>query len=252
MSIQCAIPMKPVIEICVDRLDSVQHCAQAGIDRIELCAALSEGGLSPSLGFLRAARQIFPGKIMMMIRPRAGDFCYAPAEQAMMIDEIAIAREHGADGVVFGCLEHDGRIDLTFVRSLVQAASGLDITFHRAFDVSYDLSSSLESLIELGIPRVLSSGGEADVWKGVDCLQRLIKQAARRITILPGGGLMTERAAEFVRHSGATEIHLSARGSFPSLMTHRRDDIPMGATTITGEFIHKIADPEQLRILMTL
>ena len=162
MSIQCAIPMKPVIEICVDRLDSVQHCAQAGIDRIELCAALSEGGLSPSLGFLRAARQIFPGKIMMMIRPRAGDFCYAPAEQAMMIDEIAVAREHGADGVVFGCLEPDGRIDQTFTRSLVQAASGLDITFHRAFDVSHDLSSSLESLIELGIPRVLSSGGEAE------------------------------------------------------------------------------------------
>lgn len=252
MSIQCAIPMKPVIEICVDRLDSAQHCAQAGIDRIELCAALSEGGLSPSLGFLRAARPVFPGKIMMMIRPRAGDFCYSPAEQALMIDEIAIAREHGADGVVFGCLEHDGRIDLTFVRSLVQAASGMDITFHRAFDVSCDLSSSLESLIDLGVPRVLSSGGEANVWRGLDCLRSLIKQAAGRITILPGGGLTTERAADFVRQSGATEIHLSARGSFPSSMTHRREDIRMGATAITGEFIHKIADPEQLRDLMTL
>jgi len=247
-----AIPMKPVIEICVDRLDSVQHCAQAGIDRIELCAALSEGGLSPSLGFLRAARPVFPGKIMMIIRPRAGDFCYSPAEQALMIDEIAVARAHGADGVVFGCLEHDGRIDLPFARSLVQAASGMDITFHRAFDVSNDLPSSLESLIDLGIPRVLSSGGEANVWKGLVSLQRLIGQAAGRITILPGGGLTTERAAEFVRHSGATEIHLSARGSFPSLMTHRREDIPMGATAITGEFIHKMADPEQLRILMTL
>jgi copper homeostasis protein len=252
MSLLRAIPMKPVVEICVDRLDSVKHCAQAGIDRIELCSALSEGGLSPSCGFLRAARQIFTGKIMMMIRPRAGDFHYSPAEQALMIDEIAIAREHGADGVVFGCLEPDGRIDRTSTRLLVQAASGMDITFHRAFDVSHDLPSSLESLIDLGIPRVLSSGGKANVWKGINSIHRLIKQAAGRITILPGGGLTTARAEEFLRHSGATEIHLSARGSFPSLMTHRRDDIPMGATTITGEFIHKIADLEQLRILMTL
>jgi len=239
--------MKPMIEICLDRLDSVRLCAEAGIERIELCAALSEGGLTPSIGFLQAARRIFPGTIMMMIRPRAGDFLYSEEEIALMIDDISAARAHGADGVVFGCLQASGEIHEEHTTRLRDAAAGMPVTFHRAFDVTPDLMRSLDTLIRLGIPRVLTSGGEPDVWRGLERLRALVTRAAGKIVILPGGGVRAGQIRELFDASGAREAHLSARHSFPSAMTFRRDDIPMGASEITPESIHRATDPNQLR-----
>jgi copper homeostasis protein len=244
--------MKPVIEICVDRMDSVTNCAKAGIDRIELCAALSEGGLTPSLGFLRQARKQFLGKIMMMIRPRSGDFLYSQEEKNTMLDEVSLARDHGADGVVFGCLQEDGIIDEEFTSAMIEKASSMDITFHRAFDVTPNLFSSLDTLIRLGIPRVLTSGGHADVWQGLDSITALIASASQRITILPGGGLTAARAGEFIQQTGAKEIHLSARSKFASAMKYRRDDIPMGASQILDEYTHNAADLSLLKNLRAL
>lgn len=241
--------MRPVIEVCVDRIDSVIACARAGVDRIELCAALSEGGLTPSLGFLRLARQVFPGKIMMMIRPRAGDFLYTSDEIEIMKEDISVAKTNGADGVVFGCLEDDGSIDQPLTRELLEDAAEMDVTFHRAFDVTPNLHQSLEILIDLGIRRVLTSGGEADVWKGQDCLRSLTTQAAGRISILPGGGVVAARVPELLAATAAQEVHLSARKTVSSAMKFRRPDIPMGAATITGEYDHKIADLVQLQSL---
>lgn len=241
--------MRPVIEICVDRIDSVVACAKAGVDRIELCAALSEGGLTPSLGLLRQARQIFSGKIMMMIRPRAGDFLYRSDEIEVMKEDIALAKTNGADGVVFGCLEADGNIDQPLTRELLEDAGELDVTFHRAFDVTPHLSASLEVLIDLGIPRVLTSGGEADVWLGQQRLRELIQQAAGRISILPGGGVVAARVPELIAATAAREVHLSARHTIDSAMEFRRADIPMGASVVMGEYDHKVADVAQLQLL---
>lgn len=241
--------MNPIVEICVDRIDSVAICAQAKVDRIELCAALSEGGLTPSLGFLRQARQIFAGKIMMMIRPRAGDFLYRSDDIQTMKDDILQAKQHGADGVVFGCLDEDGMIDEALTRELMEDAGGLEITFHRAFDVTPHLAASLETLIDLGIPRVLTSGGEANVWLGASRLAELVNQAAGRIVILPGGGVTAIRVPELLVATGCHEVHLSARCQVASSMRHRRDDIPMGAATVSGEYVHKVVDREQLALL---
>jgi copper homeostasis protein len=243
--------MNPIIEVCVDRLDSVQVCAEYGVDRIELCAALSEGGLTPSIAFLQAARAIFSGKIMMLIRPRCGDFLYSNEEIDMMRNDIRAAREHGADGVVFGCLLPTGEIDVAKTSQLQSAAGDSDVTFHRAFDVTRDQSRSLETLISLGIPRVLTSGGEADVWKGIHRLRDLIQQAAGRITILPGGGVNVVRIRELLETTHATEFHLSARHSIDSGMIFQRDDIPMGASHISPEFVHKVTDPHQLQVLFS-
>ncbi len=243
---------RPLIEICLDRMDSIRHCAAAGIDRIELCHALSEGGITPSLGMIAQARQMFQGTIMVMIRPRRGDFLYAPEEINIMRRDIACARAEGADGVVFGCLLADGSIDESAIEPLLEAAAGLDVTFHRAFDVSRDLPESLETLIRLGIPRVLTSGGEPDVWRGIQQLASLHEQAAGRITLLPGGGLTAARAAEFLQQLPATEIHLSARKTSPSAMIYQRDDMPMGATSCPHEMIHQAADPHALSILRRL
>jgi copper homeostasis protein len=243
--------MKPLIEVCVDRLDSVQVCADAGVDRIELCAALSEGGITPSIGFLRSARKIFSGKIMMMIRPRAGDFLYSDGELELMQNDIRLAIDHGADGVVFGCLLPTGEIDENQTSLLQNTAGGKDVTFHRAFDVTRDLSRSLETLISLGIPRVLTSGGEADVSKGITRLTDLVKQAAGRITVLPGGGVSADKIRELADQTRATEFHLSARRTIHSNMIYQRHDIPMGASQITPELIHKVTDPLQLQSLLS-
>jgi copper homeostasis protein len=235
------------IEICVDTLASVAVCAAAGADRIELCAGLVEGGTTPSLGFLRAARKVFPGRIMAMVRPRAGDFHYDDAEFAQMLDEIDLFRREGADGVVFGILEADGRIDQTRSREFVARAAGMNLTFHRAFDVTPSLTKSLETLIALGVPRVLTSGGQPDVYQGSAAIAALHQQAAGRITILPGGGVKPERVTELVRATGVTEVHLSARSSVPSPMRYRRPDIPMGATAVPGEYERKTASADLIR-----
>jgi copper homeostasis protein len=236
----------PELEVCVDCLASVEACAAAGVPRIELCAGLVEGGTTPSLGFLKQARAVFPGRIMMMIRPRAGDFVVSPGELQIMRDDIQAARDHGADGVVFGCLLPDGEIDRATTESLVAAAAGMDITFHRAFDVSRDLSCSLETLIELGIPRVLTSGGMPSVETGFDNLLALHRQAAGRITLLAGGGLKLEHIPRLRAH-GLREFHLSGRSSYDSPMQHRRPDIPMGASEIPGEYVRRVADSAILR-----
>ena len=235
------------LEICLDTLESVKVCAAEGVDRIELCAGLVEGGTTPSLAFLRAARRFFPGAIMAMVRPRAGDFCYSDDEFALMLDEVELFRREGADGVVFGILTPDGLIDEPRCRKFVARAAGMDITFHRAFDVTPDLAASLETLVALGVPRVLTSGGRPDVFQGLDPLAALHRQAAGRIAILPGGGVKPERITELVRATGVTEVHLSARVSVASPMRHRRPDILMGAAAVPGEYERKTASPELIR-----
>jgi copper homeostasis protein len=235
------------LEICVDTIASVRVCAAAGADRIELCAGLVEGGTTPSSAFLRAARQAFSGKIMAMLRPRAGDFLYSDDEFALMLDEIDGFRHDGADGIVFGMLTADGAIDAVRSKSIVERAKGLDLTFHRAFDVSRDLSESLETLIALGVPRVLTSGGCPDVMAGLDNIANLVKQAAGRISILPGGGVRPELIPEIVRSTGVTEVHLSARSAEESPMQYRRPEIPMGAAKVPGEYERKVASAAIIR-----
>jgi copper homeostasis protein len=234
------------VEICVDNLESVIACAEGGAERIELCACLSEGGITPSVGFLRAARRVFPGKIMVMIRPRAGDFLYSEGEFELMLDEIEMLRREGADGVVFGMLLPDGRIDAERCRVAMERAAGLDVTFHRAFDVSRDLEESLEVLISLGVPRVLTSGGEPDVVRGAERLVALVKQAAGRIVVLPGGGVRPEMIADLVKLSGVGEVHLSVRVAVESGMAHRATGVsfsPPGG----DDFVRKVASATLIR-----
>lgn len=237
-----------IIEICVDCLESVEACAEAGADRVELCAGLIEGGTTPSTGFLRVARRVFPGRIMMMIRPRGGDFLYTPGEVEIMCEDIRVARHEGADGVVFGCLTAEGDVDRVLSERLLKEAEGMEVTFHRAFDVSRDLAASLETLASLGIARVLTSGGRPSVPEGLEVIAGFVKQAAGRLSILPGGGVRPEQVAAIANAAGVTECHLSARQSVESLMQHRRPDIPMGAVSVPGEYERKIACAALIRI----
>ncbi len=230
------------LEICVDSLDSVIACTEGGADRIELCASLTEGGLTPSAGMLVQARSIFPGEIAMMIRPRGGDFVYRPEEIAAMAADIELARELGADAVVFGCLKPDGSIDEAAAETLLESCNGLPAVFHRAFDVSKDLAESLERIAELGFERILTSGGKPSVLEALEVISGLVKQAGERLDILPGGGVTVEQIPEIVNATGVNQVHLSARSTLDSPMGFRRPEIPMGAASVPGEYERRAAD----------
>ncbi len=232
----------------MDSLDSVAACAEGGADRIELCSSLTEGGLTPSAGILSQARGMFQGEIAMMIRPRGGDFIYSPEELAAMCADIELARELGADVVVFGCLLPDGSIDLAAAETLLEAGAGLPAVFHRAFDVCKDLPEGLEQLIELGFERVLTSGGKPNVMEGLEEIAGLMEQAVGRIGILPGGGVTVEQIREIVARTGVDQVHLSARSVRESAMVFRKPEVAMGATVIFGEYERKVADAEVVRV----
>lgn len=232
-----------IVEICLDSLDSVAAAAEGGADRIELCAGLVEGGLTPSVGTLTEARRLFSGTIVHMIRPRGGDFHYSAEEVAAMERDIRMAAEHGADEFIFGALDIDGTIDEVTCRTLIEACGGRPAVFHRAFDVSADLPAGLETLIGLGFRRVLTSGGRSNATAGATAIADLVRRAGGRIAILPGGGVTAENALDIVRITGADQIHLTAASFRDSAMTHRRD-IPMGAPAPPGEYRRAVADSE--------
>lgn len=235
-----------MLEICIDGVASAKAAAEGGADRVELCANLPEGGTTPSAGMIRAVRSVFPGGLMVIIRPRGYDFLYSPEEMEAMIHDIETARNLGADGVVIGCLTSNGRVDLERCHHLVQAAGTLDITFHRAFDMTRDMSEALEDIIGLGIPRILTSGGQPDVPSGMDRLAALVNQAAGRVSLMPGGGVTEDNISDIVEKTGVTEIHLSARHLIHGGMTHFNPSCYMGTFSKEDEYSWKEASLEKV------
>ncbi len=205
--------LKKKVEVCCADISSVAAAEKAGAPRIELCAALPLGGVTPSVGAMAMARRIFSGKIHVLVRIRDGNFVYNSDEkEAMYLDLPAVAAA-GCDGVVVGALNADGSIDREFAAKMAETAHKLhlSITFHRAFDVCNDRKSTLDTLISLGYDRVLTSGGADDALTGAEELAALNRQADGRIIILPGGGVTANNAAEIIDTVGTTEIHGSCR-----------------------------------------
>jgi copper homeostasis protein len=243
--------MPPMLEICIDSVASAKAAAEGGADRVELCAGLPEGGTTPSAGMIRGVRSVFPGGLMVIIRPRGYDFLFSEAEMETMLHDIAVARNLGADGVVIGCLTPNARVDSERCQRLIEAAGPLDLTFHRAFDMTRDLSEALEDIIGLGIRRILSSGGQADVPAGVSRLGALVKQAGTRASIMPGGGVTEKNLGEIVRATGVREIHLSARRAVRGGMTFFNPGCYMGSFTKDDEYGWREACPEKVRVCKT-
>ncbi|HET9708635.1 MAG TPA: copper homeostasis protein CutC [Gemmatimonadales bacterium] len=181
-----------MLEACVDSVESALSAQAGGADRVELCDNLLEGGTTPSAGVIAlcCARLRIP--VHVLIRPRGGDFVYSDLELDVMRRDIAVARQHGAQGVVFGILLPDGAIDVPRTGALVAAARPLRVTFHRAFDFTADPDQALDDLIALGVDRLLTSGQAATALDGTGILARLVRRAAGRIAIAAGGGLSEE------------------------------------------------------------
>jgi len=200
--------MSYFIEACCPDLSSVRSAVQAGVGRIELCEDLPIGGVTPSETFLkRALEEASDVPVNVLVRPRGGDFVYTADEVEQMLRSIRMCRAAGANGVVVGALLADGSVDTGTVSRLLREAEGLDITFHRAFDESADLRQALEDIIDLGIKRALTSGGCPTAYLGRFVLRDLVLQAAGRISIMPGCGVLPSNIGEIASVTGAREFH---------------------------------------------
>jgi len=198
-------------EVCAESLDACVAARDGGADRIELCSALSEGGLTPSHSLIQGAVRLSGLPVHVILRPRGGDFVYTEAEFALMRADLLHAREMGVSGFVLGVLDLEGKVDGKRTRALVELARPLQVTFHRAFDCVFDPAKALEDVIEAGCGRLLTSGGKPDVLQGGAMIGRLVAQASGRIRVAVGGGLRLANAREVAQVTRATAFHGSLR-----------------------------------------
>ncbi|HTR25008.1 MAG TPA: copper homeostasis protein CutC [Terriglobales bacterium] len=237
------------LEVCVDCIESAHVAAREGAKRIELCASLNEHGLTPSAGMIATVRDLVSIDLFVMIRPRGGDFVYSEGEFAAMKHDIATAKALGADGVVFGILNEDRTIDRGRNAELLALARPMKATFHRAFDVSRDLTQSLEDIVALGFDRVLTSGGAQKVEDAVPVVSGLRELSADRIALMIGAGVNSANVRSLIEQTGVREVHASARRIAPSAPRRYTELIAMD-TLAAWEQRHSFADEEEVRDLV--
>jgi len=233
-------------EVCVDSVESAKEAEKGGAQRVELCASLIEGGITPSAGMVARVRKSIKIGLNVIIRPRAADFCYSEDEFEVMRGDIAIAKELGADGVVFGILNPDGVVDMTRNQELVKLSRPMKVTFHRAFDMTIDAFQALEDIISLGFDRILTSGQESSCLEGLDLLSELVRRAGDRIIIMPGGGITERNIKKIMNSSKAKEFHVSGRVSKESVMRYRNTNCFMGGALRNPEFFLSIVSSSKI------
>jgi copper homeostasis protein len=239
-----------LFEACVESVEAALAAQAGGADRVELCADLLEGGCTPSPGTIQLARQRLGIRMHVIIRPRGGDFCYSEAEFETMKLDIEFAKKAVADGVVIGILNADGTVDLERTRALIAVARPMSVTFHRAFDVTRDPYEALESLIEVGVDRILTSGQEPSVLEGLDLITDLVRRAGDRVIIMPGGGITARNIGKIVAQSRVREVHAAAPVTQPGRMAYRNPRIFMGGELRPPEYTLSVTDSDGIRALV--
>jgi copper homeostasis protein len=209
------MPNQFILEICVESLDHAVAGGRGGADRLELCSDLPSGGVTPSAELMQDARRFVNIPIHVLIRPRAGDFCYSDAEFEVMRREIQAAKRFGMNGIVLGILHGNNRVDIERTKSLIQLARPLPVTFHRAIDTTKDLEESLEDVIRTGASRILTSGGQPSAAQGLSALARLVRSAEGRILVMACGAINADNVADIARATQAPEFHTSVGTSHP-------------------------------------
>lgn len=240
-----------IFEICVDSVAGVRAAKAVGAQRVELCGNLLEGGITPSRGTIRQARTMAGIELNVMIRPRGGDFLFDDDEFAIMQADIETAKAEGADGVVIGLLKAAGTIDVTRTRELIGQARPLSVTFHRAFDMTLEPFAALETLIGLGVDRVLTSGQEATVLEGLPLIAELVERAGKRIIVMPGGGITAHNVGRIVAAAKPKEIHFAALEPTASSMQFRRQHVFMGGELRPPEYDRLDTSVAAIRLVMT-
>jgi copper homeostasis protein len=236
-----------ILEACIDSVEAAIAAQKGGAKRVELCADLLEGGITPSSGTIQLARQRIDIGLNVMIRPRGGDFCFSDIEFGVMKLDIERAKGLGADGAVIGILNQDGSIDKERTRELVELARPMSVTFHRAFDMSRDPYEALDDLIELGLDRILTSGQDFTALEGLDLITELIERAGDRIIIMPGGGITERNIRKIIDQSGAKEVHVAAPVTVEGRMAYRNTQCYMGGELRPPEFTLTVTDADRIR-----
>jgi copper homeostasis protein len=203
--------LQPKLELCVETLANAEIAARGGAHRIEFCGELADGGITPSLGLLEQVLAAVAIPVHCMIRPRGGDFCYSSGELRAMERDIQLAKAAGAAGVVLGVLTRGGTVNVPVTRHLVEIARPMQVTFHRAFDVTRNLDAALEDVIRTGADIVLTSGGAKRITEGTDVVMRLVERAGSRIEIMGGAGVRVQNAAALCEATGVSALHASLR-----------------------------------------
>ncbi|MGV6989685.1 copper homeostasis protein CutC [Testudinibacter sp. P80/BLE/0925] len=237
-----------LIEVCVDNIESLHTAQKCGASRIELCGALALGGITPNYGLIESAVAAAQIPLYLMIRPRAGDFLFSAEEVKIMQADIRLAQQCGLQGVVIGALTDKAEIDIATCRRLLDAADGLGVTFHRAFDLCRDPQTALEQIIELGCERLLTSGQQQSAVQGAALIRQLVRQADDRISIMPGAGVNASNAWQILQITGAQELHLSAGGYRHSAML-ANESPSMGKDSRQDQQIN-ITDGKKLRAVL--
>ncbi|EOF4705177.1 MAG: copper homeostasis protein CutC [Klebsiella huaxiensis] len=231
-----------LLEVCCYSMECAQEAQRSGADRIELCAAPQEGGLTPSLGVLKSVRDTVTIPVHPIIRPRGGDFCYTAGEFAAMLDDVIAIRELGFPGLVVGILDADGQIDTTRMEKIMAAAGTLAVTFHRAFDMCADPRQACSELSELGIKRILTSGQQASAEKGISLIRELISRSDTPI-IMAGAGVRAANLSVFLQ-AGVKEVHSSAGQWLPSPMRFRNPGLSMSTDADADEYLRYAVNGE--------
>ena len=240
-----------LLEVCVNSAVSAVEAQKGGADRVELCENLHDGGTTPSAGSIHFARQNLHIKLFVMIRPRGGDFLYSPDEFGIMKHDIAMDRELGADGVVFGILMPDGTIDVDRMKILIDLVRPMGVTCHRAFDMTADPFQAMEDLIRLGVDRILTSGQQPTAPQGELLIKDLVDRSAGRIIIMPGSGVKQHNIERLVEITGVREVHIHLEKQDPSRMVFKQSSVYMGKPG-AREFEHTVTDWEEIRKTRTL
>ena len=218
-----------LVEVCANGVESCIAAQEGGADRVELCAGIPEGGTTPSYGEIKVARHVLTTtRLHVIIRPRGGDFLYTDLEVERMAADIAVCHELGVDGVVFGCLNADGTFDIEKNRYLMECSRGMSVTCHRAFDRAVNPEQALETVIDLGFDRILTSGQQPKAIQGAALLAKLHRQAAGRIILMAGSGVTEQNIRELQEKTGLHEFHFSGREPQPSAMQFVNPNLYMG------------------------
>ena len=233
------------MEVCCYELESALTAQQAGADRVELCADRHQGGTTPSYGMMEVVRKELKIPVFAMIRPRGADFLYSSQEIRVMMHDIQMAKELEMEGVVMGVLTPDGQVDTGIMKELIELARPMEVTFHRAFDLTPDAKRALRDLISLGVNRVLTSGQYNTAFEGREVIRKLNEQATGKIVVMPGSGIREESVTDLLSNTGAREFHISASGKRPSGMKFKKQGVLMG--TSKSEYMVDIADAARIK-----
>ncbi len=237
--------MIPLLEVCVDSLESALAAQQGGADRLELCGNLSIGGTTPSPALVEAVVAAVDIPVNVLLRPRFGDFLFTEAEKAQLLREVELIRGLGVHGLVLGALRADGTLDAAHLRqAMTLGGSGLAYTLHRAFDVCRDPFEALETAVALGFSTILTSGQAATAPEGAALLGELVERAGERIAILAGSGVSAASVPALSR-VGVRQFHASAKKTVDGPMAFRRGGVPMGLP-LMDEYARTYTDAAQV------